>query len=188
MSEPEFFRYNRDDMFNHGPKGYVCPLCLIAQGKSTERGNQEPDVVLRNEVVTAFVSSKWWPKNKGHVIVIPNRHIENIYDMPDGVGHAIFDVSKQIALAFKETYGCEGTSLRQHNEPAGNQDVWHYHVHIFPRYMDDNLYQGHADTYWPSTEEKRPYTEKLKQYLGNSVLGPGIEPGTSSSSGTRSTN
>ncbi|HEY4521357.1 MAG TPA: HIT family protein [Candidatus Paceibacterota bacterium] len=152
-------------MFNHEPQGYVCPLCQIARGEPTDRGSQEEDVILRNEMVTAFVSAKWWRSNPGHVIVIPNQHIENIYDVPESVGHAIFDASKQVAIALKETYRCDGTSLRQHNEPAGNQDVWHYHLHVFPRYKGDNLYLNHDDTYWPSDEEKKPHAEKLKEYF-----------------------
>ena len=155
------------EMFNHEPKGYVCPLCLIAQGKPTDRGDQESDVVLRTSNVTAFISSKWWRQNKGHVIVIPNSHVENIYDMPEELGHAIFDTSKKIAIALKQAYGCDGTSVRQHNEPAGNQEVWHYHLHVFPRYNDDRLYQNHTERYWPFAEEKRPYAEKLKKYFQN---------------------
>ncbi len=152
-------------MFNHEPKGYICPLCQIAAGAPTDRGSQEEDVVLRNDAVTAFVSAKWWRSNPGHVIIIPNQHIENIYDLPENIGHEIFDASKKIAIALKEAYDCDGTSVRQHNEPAGNQDVWHYHLHVFPRYKDDNLYLNHEDTYWPTLEEKRPYAEKLKEYF-----------------------
>ena len=40
----------------------------------------------------------------------------------------------------KAAYGCPGISTCQHNEPAGGQDVWHFHVHVFPRYLEDNLY------------------------------------------------
>ena len=40
----------------------------------------------------------------------------------------------------KTAFGCPGVSTRQHNEPAGNQDVWHYHVHVFPRWHGDRLY------------------------------------------------
>ena len=155
-------------MYNHEPKDYVCPLCQIARGEPTNHGDQEADVVLRNEFITAFVAGKWWRSNPGHVIIIPNEHIENIYDMPANVGHAIFDASKMIAQALKEAYGCDGISTRQHNEPAGNQDVWHYHLHVFPRYEGDNLYLNHADTFWPSSEEKRPYAEKLKRYFKSS--------------------
>lgn len=152
-------------MYNHEPKNYVCPLCQIARGEKTEKGSQEEDVVFRNNLVTAFVAGKWWRSNPGHVIIIPNDHIENIYDLPEDIGHAIFDSSKEVAMALKECYKCEGISTRQHNEPAGNQDVWHYHLHVFPRYEGDDLYLNHAGTYWPTQEEKKPYADKLKNYF-----------------------
>lgn len=152
-------------MFNHEPADYVCPLCLIAQGKPTDRGDQTEDIVLRTDNVIALIASKWRRSNPGHVVVIPVEHFENLYDLPEEVGHEIFDVSKRIAIAIRKTYDCDGTSTRQHNEPAGNQDVWHYHLHVFPRYQGDNLYQHHDDVYWPSAEEKRPYAERLRKYF-----------------------
>lgn len=153
-------------MYNHEPENYICPLCQIARSEVTDKGNQEDAVIFRNEAVTIFVAGKWWRSNPGHVIIIPNKHIENIYDMPEDIGHTIFDFSKKVALALKEAYGCDGTSTRQHNEPAGNQDVWHYHLHIFPRYKGDNLYLNYENTYWPSADEKAPYVKKLKGCLG----------------------
>lgn len=152
-------------MFNHEPENYVCPLCLIAAGKPTDKGSQEEDVVYRDDVCTAFIAGKWWRSNPGHVIIVPNQHYENLFDLPQEIGHAIFDLSQRIAIAMKGSYGCEGISTRQHNEPAGNQDVWHYHLHVFPRYEGDNLYLNHKDTYWPSSEEKLPFAEKLKKQL-----------------------
>lgn len=50
-------------------------------------------------------------------------------------------MSRDLALAMKLAWSPEGTSVRQHNEPAGNQHVWHYHLHVFPRYSDDMLYR-----------------------------------------------
>jgi histidine triad (HIT) family protein len=155
-------------MYNHEPENYICPLCQIAKGQKTERGDQEQDVIVRDEFLTAFVAGKWWRSNPGHVIIIPNDHIENIYDLPEEMGHAIFDATKKIAITLKEAYQCDGISTRQHNEPAGNQDVWHYHLHIFPRYPGDNLYLNHGDTYWPTAEEKSPYVNKLKRLLSKS--------------------
>jgi histidine triad (HIT) family protein len=149
-------------MYNHQPKNYICPLCQISKGEETTMGLQEDEVIFRDEFLTAFVAGKWWKSNPGHVIIIPNSHIENIYDMPEELGHKIFDLSKRVALALKAGYGCDGVSTRQHNEPAGNQDVWHYHLHVSPRYTGDNLYLNHENTYWPSREEKKPYADKLK--------------------------
>src|SRR3989344_9642008 len=154
-------------MYNHEPAQYICPLCQIVKGDETERGSTADDIFFRNEHLTAFIAGKWWRTNPGHVIIVPNKHIENIYDMPDNIGHAISDVTKRVAIALKDTYKCDGISTRHHNEPAGDQDVWHYHLHIFPRYPGDNLYLNHLDTYWPLSAEKKPFAEKLKKYFLN---------------------
>lgn len=152
-------------MYNHEPKNYICPLCQIAKGQDTQHGNQEATIIYRDKTLTAFVAGKWWRSNPGHVIIITNEHIENIYDLPEEVGHQIFDLSKKVAIALKKAYNCDGVSTRQHNEPSGNQDVWHYHLHIFPRYTNDDLYINHQDTYWPTIEEKIPYADKIKAVL-----------------------
>ena len=62
----------------------------------------------------------------------------------------------------KEALACDGTSTRQHNEPAGNQhDMWHLHVHVFPRYDGDNLY---ASSYRESTlDERRDLAASLQR-------------------------
>jgi histidine triad (HIT) family protein len=131
----------------------------------TEKGSNEEAVVFRNNLVTVFIAGKWWRTNPGHVIIIPNAHVENIYDLPEEIGHAVFDLSKRVAIALKETYICDGVSTKQHNEPAGNQEVWHYHFHVIPRYVGDDHYLKGYDMYWPTMDEKRPYAEKLRAFL-----------------------
>ena len=88
---------------------------------------------------------------------------ENIYVLPDSISAEIQRVGKLIALAFKEVYKCEGVSTRQHNEPAGNQDVWHYHLHVFPRYNNDNLYK--LERRLTTEAERIPYANLLKKYF-----------------------
>ena len=79
------------------------------------------------------------------MIVIPNAHVENLYEIDEELLGAVYrDRASAIAGALKEAYDCSGTSTRQHNEPDGNQDVWHLHVHVFPRYAGDGLYERHA--------------------------------------------
>jgi histidine triad (HIT) family protein len=70
-----------------------------------------------------------------------------------------------VAIAFKEVYAAEGTSTRQHNEPAGYQEVWHYHLHVFPRYNKDYLNDLTFQRRLTTFEERRPYAEKLKRYF-----------------------
>lgn len=77
-----------------------------------------------------MVASARWA-NPGHILILPNPHFENIYDLPESYAAAIHHAARMITLALKESYGCDGVSTRQHNEPGDNQDVWHYHLHVF---------------------------------------------------------
>jgi len=151
-------------MYNHQPKDELCTFCKFAHGEETEF-NKRSDIVFEDEKTIAFISPKWWINNPGNVIVIPKKHFENIYDIPDALFSHVHIVAKKIAIAVKETYKCDGTSVRQHNEPAGNQDMWHFHVHVFPRYENDELYKRHDEKKFVTVEEKKPYAEKLKAYL-----------------------
>jgi histidine triad (HIT) family protein len=54
---------------------------------------------------------------------VPVRHYENLYLLPSRAGHA-HDLVREVAIAIRQTYGCQGVSTRQHNEPAGNQDAF----------------------------------------------------------------
>lgn len=151
-------------MYNHEPHDYDCPLCRLVRGEGTEITNAR-DIVIKNDLVTAFIAGKWRTSNPGHVIVIPNVHVENLYDIEKKYLHAVNDMSQVIAIALKKTYKCDGVSTRQHNEPDGNQDVWHFHLHVVPRYKNDKFYENHPDIKWPTEEERRPYAEKLKKYF-----------------------
>ena len=152
-------------MFSHQPPDYQCPFCrLLGGGESV--ANRQHDVVRRTQLATAFISPRWWPRNLGHVLVIPNAHHENLYALPSAYGHAVHDLVQELAIALRSTYGCEGVSTRQHNEPGGNQDVWHYHVHVFPRYADDRLYESRPYPELVTPEQRWPYAERLRRYFG----------------------
>jgi histidine triad (HIT) family protein len=170
-------------MYDHEPPGYDCPFCRLLRGVDSER-NAQSDIVWRDARTAAFVSPRWWPANHGHVLVVPSTHVENLYDISEDDLCAVAATTKRIALALKEAYGCAGTSTRQHNEPAGNQDVWHLHVHVFPRYEGDRLYQRHEDHRWTTPAERLPYASRLRAVLGTAestislqTTGSGSDPG-----------
>ena len=148
----------------HEPAGYECPFCRLLRGFETDH-NRLGDVVWRDEWTTAFISPRWWPENHGHVLVIPNEHVENLYAIDDALLGAVYSTVKRIAIAIRAAYGCEGTSTRQHNEPAGYQEVWHLHAHVFPRYPGDRLYERHVERLYASPEERAPYAAKLRAVL-----------------------
>ncbi len=151
-------------MFNHEPDKYVCPFCLFLQGGDNTL-NRPQDLIYQDNLVTAFIAPYWWPKNEGNALIIPNEHFENLYDLPQQYAYRIQDVAKEIAIAFKNVYACHGVSTRQHNEPAGGQDVWHYHLHVFPRYEGDNLYTSVRSREIASSKKRQLYAEELRRFM-----------------------
>ena len=150
--------------YNHEPNDYACPFCLLLGGHNDEYATQD-DIVYQNEFATAKIAPKWWVNNPGHVLVVPNEHYENIYNIPAEILAEVYKVVQKVAVAIRATYGCDGTSTRQHNEPAGNQDVWHLHVHVFPRYKGDQLYENHEKKSFVDGAARAPYAKKLQAYF-----------------------
>jgi histidine triad (HIT) family protein len=157
-------------LYTHAPDGYICPFCQVVVRRVEDENvyTNHADIVWQDDMVTAFIGSHQWPNNQGHVLIIPNQHYENIYDLPLDFATAIHACARSVALAMKASYGCDGISTRQHNEPAGNQDVWHYHVHVFPRYPDDQLYLMRRARMAPA--ERAVFATRLRTQLRNDTI------------------
>lgn len=149
-----------------GPSDLRCPFCIVATGGDTPVNTQH-DIVRTNRLAIALISPRWWPNNKGHVLIVSKQHYETLYDLPREHGHAVQDLLREVAIAIRHTYGCHGVSTRQHNEAAGGQDVWHFHAHAFPRYIDDDLYRSDPIPGFVSFQERHFYAAKLRQYFVN---------------------
>jgi histidine triad (HIT) family protein len=153
------------NVYSHEPAEYECPFCAVVAGEGQPPWTLQQDVVLRSPATTAWINGRWWENNPGHVVVVPNEHVENIYALTGAQAADIHEAVRAVALAMKRAYGCEGISTRQHNEPASYQEIWHLHVHVFPRYSGDNLY---GSCHWqPSPVERLPYAEKLRAALAD---------------------
>ncbi len=99
------------------------------------------------------------------MLVVPTAHHENLYSIPAEAYRAVGDLVREVAIAIRETYGCDGVSTRQHNEPAGNQDVWHLHIHVFPRFEGDNLYRSRPQPGWATFAERQIYADRPRTYF-----------------------
>ena len=155
-------------MYNHAPANYICPFCSLIQNHENEHVlSVQNDIIYQDSHITAFIGSHQWPNNHGNVIIVPNEHFENIYDLPGHYAEKIHRLAQKIALAMKVVYACDGVSTRQHNEPGGSQDVWHYHQHITPRYQDDMFY-GSPRAFMPP-DQRAIHAEKLRNYLTQSL-------------------
>lgn len=128
---------------SQAPQGYVCPFCGLVAGDCSDPDNrcETTDVVYQDEDLVVLIACDGFGATEGHAMIIPARHYENLYAMPDRVLQRTALMARQVALAIKAAWNPQGTSTRQHNEKAGNQHVWHYHLHVFPRYDGDMLYR-----------------------------------------------
>ena len=126
-------------METHAPHGYRCPLCNVAAG-----GEDVRTLVWKDEFCIAAMSLHQVPSCPGSIILFPLEHHENLYVLPDEFGVPLFRATKLLSVAVRVAFHCAGVTVRQHNEPAGGQDVWHYHVHIIPRFANDKYGQSSA--------------------------------------------
>ena len=148
------------------PIDYDCPFCKVASGIG-DAVTLPSDIVYQDDYTTAFISPRWWPNNRGYVIVIPNQHYQDIFDLPPEVAAHIHSTAQKIAHAYAELYDCDGISTRQHNGIYPLQEVGHYHFHVFPRYKDDHLYARDLEAFRTSPQERLPFAEILRAFLQN---------------------
>ena len=154
----------------HAPPGYRSPFLDVVEGLEPPTTlTQQSDVFYRDAHLTAFISAARYQAVGGNALIVPNIPYENLYAMPDALLGTLHAFSKRLALAFKTVYRCDGVLLRQHNEPAGSQDVWHYHLHVIPRFTDDEFYATKPQKVWTTPEERAPYARALKNYFAESI-------------------
>lgn len=155
-------------MYHHRLPDYLCPLCELAAGRDCPSPHCcQSDVVFRTEHVTAFIGARFWPNNAAPTIVIPNQHVENIYELVPQLAVHVHEAARQLALALKRVRGCAGITTWQHNEPAGSQSVWHYHLHVLPRFDGDGLYELSPQNRYSTPEERAPYAEQLRAHFAH---------------------
>jgi histidine triad (HIT) family protein len=152
-------------MFNHAPSDYICPICAGLKGDSQNSLISSSDFIYRDNDISAIINSFFITGNEGHVIIFPNNHFENIYDVLEELLGKMHSLSKKIAVAIKEEYKSDGITILQNNEPASEQHAFHYHLHIFPRYDGDNFHANLLNKQKTTSEERKHYAEKLKKYF-----------------------
>lgn len=108
-----------------------CIFCAIVEGKIPSAK------VYEDEHVFAFMDIA--PANPGHLLIIPKQHYRNIFDMPAEVGSKIMEAAVPLASAIRKVLNPDGLNLFQSNEAAGFQTVFHFHLHLIPRWEGDPL-------------------------------------------------
>ena len=94
--------------------------------------------VYQDEKVSAFMDIQ--PINPGHVLVIPNREVASLADLDEDTGAHLFRIAHRIAKALrKSSLQCEGVNMFLADGQAAKQDVFHVHLHVFPRFRGDGF-------------------------------------------------
>ena len=94
------------------------------------------------------------PATKGHALILPKDHYRNIYELPEDVAGETFKLAKRLAVKMTDKLGADGFNIVQNNEEVAGQSVFHFHMHLIPRYKGDGQH-----ILWNPTE---PSQEELK--------------------------
>ncbi|MDQ0153755.1 HIT family protein [Robertmurraya andreesenii] len=136
-----------------------CIFCKIVNGEIPSAK------VFENEHVVAFLDIS--QVTKGHTLVIPKVHKENVYELTPEVAQQIFEVVPKIANALKTTYNPIGMNLVNNNGEKAGQSVFHFHLHLLPRYGEGDgfgaVWKTHQSDYTP--EDYQNMAKEIKQNL-----------------------
>ncbi|MBD7945556.1 MULTISPECIES: HIT family protein [Psychrobacillus] len=103
-----------------------CIFCKIIDGSIPSAK------IYEDEYVYAFMDIM--PLTKGHTLIIPKSHKENVYDLSEEEASNLFKVVPKIATVLKDTFGPVGMNLLNNNGAPAGQSVFHFHLHFIPRY------------------------------------------------------
>jgi len=100
------------------------------------------------------------PATKGHALILPKDHYANIFEIDEETLRDLIVLGKKLATVMKERLGCDGVNLVQNNGEVAGQTVFHFHLHVIPRYKDDGQRIG-----WVPKEADPAVQEELTSLL-----------------------
>ena len=105
-----------------------CIFCKIANG---EIGS---DTVYEDDMFRVILDLN--PGTRGHMLILPKEHYDDIYELPDEVSGRLMGLARKLACAARKGLSADGVNLVQNNGEAAGQTVKHFHMHVIPRYAD----------------------------------------------------
>ena len=108
-----------------------CTFCDLIAGAA------EVSVCYEDARAIAFLDIQ--PVNVGHVLVAPREHYESLVDLPPELGLHLYDVAMRLAPVVRQIAGTDGLNIVVNSGSAAGQDVFHYHVHVIPRFRMDGF-------------------------------------------------
>lgn len=103
-----------------------------------------------------------FPAAVGHVLIIPKAHYSDMFELPEEVAMKLYPLAQKIAKRVKEVTGAEGINIVQNNGAVAGQSVYHFHLHIIPRKMDDGIVLNQSSNVDTTIEELEVVWHQLK--------------------------
>ena len=129
-----------------------CIFCKIANGEIPSKTLYEDD---KFRVILDL-----GPASKGHALILPKEHYADLYELPEETAGEVMKLAKEMAAQMTQRLGCEGFNLVQNNGELAGQTVFHFHMHLIPRYRDDGQKIG-----WKPQEATQEELETIRAQI-----------------------
>lgn len=134
-----------------------CIFCKIANGEIPSK------TLFENDEFRVILDLG--PAAKGHALILPKNHYADLYDLPEDVAAHVMLLAKKMAVQMTDKLNCDGFNIIQNNGEVAGQTVFHFHMHLIPRYKDDNQKIG-----WKPGEPSQEELEEIRaRIIGESV-------------------
>lgn len=133
-----------------------CIFCKLANGDITTVS------VYEDELFKVIFDAN--PASRGHLLILPKEHFKNLMDLSDKYRESILSLAAKLGEAQIKAFGAKGFNIVQNNGEAAGQSVMHFHMHIIPRYGEDEMIlwkPGESDS-----NELLELKEKVEQFIG----------------------
>lgn len=130
-----------------------CIFCKIAKGEIPSA------TIYEDEKFRVILDLG--PASKGHALILPKEHYADIYEIPEDLAGEAYQLAARLAKKMTEALKCDGFNIVQNNKETAGQTVFHFHMHLIPRYEKDQV----GLTWKPGTltdEVKQEILEKMK--------------------------
>lgn len=108
-----------------------CIFCRIANGEIPSK------TIYEDEDFRGILDLG--PASRGHALILPKKHFPDLFALDDDTASKVFVVARNVATRMRRTLGCEGFNVLQNNGEIAGQSVFHFHMHLIPRYKGDSV-------------------------------------------------
>ncbi|HIU78218.1 MAG TPA: HIT family protein [Candidatus Avilachnospira avicola] len=134
-----------------------CIFCRIANG---EIGS---NTVYEDEDFRVILDLN--PGSKGHMLILPKEHFDDLFELSDEYAQKLMLVAKKVGLAARKALCADGINLVQNNGEAAGQTVKHFHMHVIPRYEGDDKGMVNWTPHDSDPEEQKRIEEAIRKQL-----------------------